>query len=80
MRIFGGLTDCECGCDIVKKSSDDGGPVWHREEPVADQCCDGDKDACCTDKEDDPETRPGLWARYLDRLKKAIGWQPPKCH
>jgi YHS domain-containing protein len=24
--------------------------------------------------------RKGLWSRYLDRLNKAAGGKPPKCH
>jgi hypothetical protein len=79
MRIFGSLTDCECGCDIPKKPSEGGPLTAKKENLVADECCGGTTDECCKE-EDEPDTRPGLWARYLERLNKATGGQLPKCH
>ena len=79
MRIFGGLKDCECGCDLPKKPTT-GGPLTDgRENLVSGQCCGGELDDCCTEEEDEP-AKQSLWSRYLERLKKATGGQSPKCH
>ncbi len=77
MRIFGGLKDCECACEITKKPS---GPLTAKREDLASgQCCGGTTDDCCTEEEDEP-AKQSLWSRYLERLKKITGGQPPKCH
>ena len=79
MRIFGGLTDCECGCDIPKKPTQ-GGPKSGgvvSENLAADACCGGEKDDCC--KEEDEPAKQSWWGKYLDRLGKATGGVPPTC-
>ncbi len=45
-------------------------------------------ESCLKSFETDPDKylepkspkRKGLWGRYLDRLNKATGGKPPKCH
>lgn len=77
MRIFGGLTDCECGCDIPKKPTEAGPKAGGRTDLVADPCCGGEKDGCCKE-EDEPAKQP-WWIRYLDRIAKSTGGVPPAC-
>lgn len=82
MRIFGGLKDCECACTPIKKPSE-GVPkkptIGRREDLASGQCCAGELEGCCTEEEDEPDTRPGLWARYLERIAKSTGGVPPAC-
>ena len=75
MKIFGSLTDCGCSCVPADKPSE-GGPIT--EDLAPDQCCNGDKEDCC--KEEEEPAKQSLWSRYLERLKKITGNQPPKCH
>jgi hypothetical protein len=77
MRIFGSLTDCECGCDIPKKPSEGGPKTGGREDLVADQCCDGKSDDCC--KEEEEPAKQGWISRYLERIAKSTGGVPPAC-
>ena len=77
MKIFGSLTDCGCSCVPADKSSGCE-PKDIPKYPASDPCCGEDKEDCC--KEEEEPAKQSLWSRYLERLKKITGNQPPKCH
>ncbi len=76
MKQFGEACDHEC---TPTEKPSEGGPITAgRENLAVDECCGGTLDGCC--EEEDEPAKQRWWGRYLERIKKATGGQPPKCH